>query len=446
MQDPGPPWNDLFSWIESELGGRILGYERQTRWRPAFFLDFERDGESLPLYFRGARPEMSAGHEAIAFEARVLLQLEAEGIPVPHVYAVCPDPCGIVMDRSPGRAILTTSDSPTERKAVFDDYIEILARMHGLDVSAFEAMGLDRPVSARELGLCDLARWESSYRKAKARPEPLIEFVLGWLKRNVPDRQAEPSLLAVDSGQFLYEAGKVTALIDLELACLGDPAADLAGLRTRDMSEPLGDLSSANARYFELTGMKIPRDVIDYHTVRFSLYTPLAVAGLVAKPTPGLDLIQYLGWYWVYSLAPLDVIAHGMGLEREALVLPEESATRHSTEYETLVARLRKASAGEGFAAYEIDASLRIAEYLQRVDRLGPRIEADDLDDACALLGRRVNTWREADALLETYVEESGPDRDATLVQFFRRRAQRQVQLLDPVLRELSGASIQLLD
>jgi hypothetical protein len=28
MQDPGPPWNDLFSWIESELGGRILGPER----------------------------------------------------------------------------------------------------------------------------------------------------------------------------------------------------------------------------------------------------------------------------------------------------------------------------------------------------------------------------------------------------------------------------------
>jgi len=446
MQSPGAPWNDLFSWIESELGGQIIGFERQTRWRPAFFLDFERDGVSLPLYFRGARPEMAAGHEAIAFEARVLLQLESEGIPVPHVYGVCPDPCGIVMDRSPGRAILTTSDSSTERKAVFEEYIEILARMHGLDVSPFEAMGLDRPVSAHELGLCDLARWESSYRKAKARPEPLIEFVLGWLKRNVPDRQVEPSLLAVDSGQFLFEAGKVTALLDLELACLGDPAADLAGLRTRDMSEPLGDLSAANARYFKLTGEKIPRDVIDYHTVRFSLYTPLAVAGLVANPTPGLDLIQYLGWYWVYSLAPLDVIAHGMGLEREALVLPEESATRHSTEYETLVARLRKASAGEGFAAYEIDASLRIAEYLQRADRLGPALEAADLDDASELLGRRMNTWNEADALLETYVEESGPERDAVLVQFFRRRAQRQVQLLDPMLRELEGASIQLLD
>jgi hypothetical protein len=446
MQNPGAPWNDLFSWIESEIGGRIVGYERQTRWRPAFFLDLERDGVSRALYFRGARPEMAGGKEAIVFEARVLQQLESHGIPVPHVYGVCPDPCGIVMDRSPGRADLSTSESTTERKAVLDDYIEILARMHGLDVSGFEAIGIDRPTSARELGLSDLARWESSYRKTKARPEPLIEFVLGWLKRNVPDGRSDLSFLAVDSGQFLYEAGKVTALIDLELACLGDPAADLAGLRTRDMSEPLGDLTSANARYFEMTGSVIPTDVIDYHTVRFSLYTPLAVAGLVANPTPGFDLIQYLGWYWVYSLAPLDVIAHGMGLDMDVPEFPEAEETRHSKAYDTFIDGLREKSGGDDFAAYESDATLRIAEYLRRVERLGPALEAEDLDDVSALLGRRVNAWTEADGLLETFVEESGPDRDAALVRFFRRRAQRQVELLDPVLRELEGTSIQLLD
>ena len=77
MQNPGAPWNDLFSWIESEIGGRIVGYERQTRWRPAFFLDLERDGVSRALYFRGARTEIAGGKEVIAFEARVLQQLES---------------------------------------------------------------------------------------------------------------------------------------------------------------------------------------------------------------------------------------------------------------------------------------------------------------------------------------------------------------------------------
>jgi len=53
MQNPGEPWSRLFAWIESELGGCVVDYERQERWRPAFFVDFEREGESLPLYMDG---------------------------------------------------------------------------------------------------------------------------------------------------------------------------------------------------------------------------------------------------------------------------------------------------------------------------------------------------------------------------------------------------------
>jgi hypothetical protein len=446
MQSPGAPWTELFAWIETELGGRIVGYERQSRWRPAFFLDFERDGESLPLYFRGARPELATGPEVIAHEARVLRELEREGIPVPHVYAVCSDPCGIVMDCSPGRANLATAKSEAERESVMAHYIEILARTHGLDTSPFEATGMELPKTARERGLCDLDKWESAYRKFKSRPEPLIEFVLGWLKRNVPEGRSQTSFLAVDSGQFLFEQGRVTALIDLELACLGDPAADLAGLRTRDLSEPLGDLSIANARYFERTGAVIPRNVIDYHTVRFSLYTPMAVAHLVANPAPGLDLIQYLGWYWVYSLAPIEVMAHAMGLEADATPFPEAPPTRYSKESEVLVARLREASSGDDFAAYELDASLRIAEYTARAERYGPGLEASDLEEVSNLLGQQVDGWSEADALLEASVEAASPERDVEFVRFFRARARRQVALLDPVLRELEGVSIQLLD
>jgi aminoglycoside phosphotransferase (APT) family kinase protein len=446
MQNPGEPWTQLFAWIESELGGRVVDFERQERWRPAFFVDFERNGERLPLYFRGVRPEIAEGAAAIAHEARVLQELERGGIPVPHVYGVCPEPYGIVMERSPGRANLASSDSTAEREAVLDHYVEILARMHALDVGPFEAMGIERPASARELGLCDLARWESTYRKGKSRPEPLIEFVLGWLKRSVPEGRSRVSFLAVDAAQFLFEESEVTALLDFELACLGDPAADLAAFRARDLSEPLGDIPAAYARYFELTGDTIPTSVIDYHTVRFNIYTPMAVAALVANPMPGLDLIQYLGWYWVYSLAPLEVLAHGLGVEVGAQAFPDAAPTRESKAHDALVERLRKASSGEGFAAYEMGASLRVAEYLRRAERYGPALEAEDLAEASALLDRSVKDWSEADRLLEALVEEAGPERDAELVRFFCRRARRQVWLLDPVLRELEGSKVQLLD
>jgi len=270
--------------------------------------------------------------------------------------------------------------------------------------------------------------------------------VIGWLKRSVPEGRSRVSFLAADAGQFLFEAGKVTALLDFELACLGDPAADLAALRARDLSEPLGDIPAAYARYFELSGDTIPASVIDYHTVRFNLYTPMAVAPLVANPMPGLDLIQYLGWYWVYSLSPLEVMAHGMGLEVGTPAFPDAAATRQSTAHDALVERLGQAASGEGFAAYEMGASLRMAEYLRRAERYGPALEAEDLAEASALLDRQVEDWSEADRLLEAFVEEAGPERDAELVRFFCRRARRQVWLLDPVLRELEGCKIQLLD
>lgn len=449
--DPGAPWKRAFGWIEENLGGRIVRWERQPRWRPAFFLELERGAERLSLYFRGARPELENGPAALRHEAKVLRRLEEADIPVPHVYGLCPEPPGIVMERSAGRANLATARDEAERRSVLYDYVEILARMHALDVAPFEKDGLARPRSARELGLCDLPSWEGRYRKTKRRPEPLLEFVLRWLHRNVPEGRSRVSFLAADSGQFLFEDERVTALLDLELACLGDPAADLAGMRGRDLSEPLGDLGPAFARYCALTGEAIPSSVIDYHTVRFNLYTPLALSPLVAHPPPGIDLVQYLGWYWVWARSCLEVIADGTGLELSPIALPDPTLSRHSRAHDALVGRLEQAASRPGgerdFAAYEMDAAYRTAVYLQRGERYGGALEAEERAEVRALLGRdaAVDRWEDRDAALEAFVSSAGPEHDPELIRLLHRRSLRQEALLQPVLRELEGVSIQRL-
>ena len=45
----------ITEWLERDLGGRVARIERQARWRPAWWVDLERDGELLPLYVRGDR-------------------------------------------------------------------------------------------------------------------------------------------------------------------------------------------------------------------------------------------------------------------------------------------------------------------------------------------------------------------------------------------------------
>jgi aminoglycoside phosphotransferase (APT) family kinase protein len=448
-----PEWQRAFGWIENQLGGKVVRAERQPRWRPAWYLDLERGGETVPLYFRGDRGEAEGGVYALEHEMHVMQVLEQHEIPVPHIHGFCPEPRGIVMERCPGRANLLHAEDDSERESVLDDYMALLARMHQIDVGAFEKLGLERPDSPQALGLGDFDIWERGYRKNKRRPEPLIEFLIGWVRRNVPHDRERVSFLCADAGQFLYANGKVTAVLDLELACLGDPAADLGGMRCRDLSEPLGDLARAVKVYEKITGEPVDRSVIDYHTVRFALVTPLAVAHLVANPPPGLDFIQYLGWYLVYGRAPIDVIAREMGVELSPVEVPGGEPTRHSQGHDAMQAALEghaeQATADapdDEFAAYRFDAAQRLAEYLRRADRMGPALESDDLNDVAQILGHRPPTWQQADDDLEELVAEADPDLDGPLVAYFHRRMLRQEALIDPVMRELRGATVQSID
>ncbi|HEB87971.1 MAG TPA: phosphotransferase family protein [Deltaproteobacteria bacterium] len=436
-------WRRAFDWIEAELSARIVAFERQPRWRPAFFLDLDRDGERFSVYLRGERGELDHGVYPLEHEYRVLRVLEGEGLRVPHVHGFCPDPPAIVMEKSAGRANLATASSEKERIAVLDDYMDLLADMHAIDPGRFEAIGIDRPMGAEALGFMDLDRWEGIHRASKKRPEPIIEFTIGWLRRNVPRGRENVSCLAVDAGQFLFDEGRVTAMIDFELACLGDPAADLAAMRGRDMGEPLGDLDRAFARYHERTGSRIPTPVIDYHTVRFNLYTPLTCASIVADPPISVDLVQYLGWYWVWSRASIEVIAARLGVELTPPAIPEPVPAFHLGAHRLLTEKLAEMrDAQEGFRAFELDTAWRNAHYLERVASMWPRMAAEEAAEIDALLGRVTRPLdREAD--LEAFVLEEGASREEELLQLFYRRCLRHEALMGSSLRELEGARIQ---
>jgi len=452
LQGLSPEWQKGFAWLEAELGGRVVAARRQPRWRPAWFIDFERDSERLSLYWRGQRGEIKHGLEALEREAGVLRALEREGVPVPHVHAVCPEPGGIVMDCSRGRANLATADSDAQRETVLFDYVDILARMHAIPIERFDGLGLTFAEGDAALGLGDLDVWEKGYRRGKSRPEPEIEYLLAWLRRNVPVGRTRRSFLCADAGQFLYEDDRVTALIDLELAYVGDPAADLGSLRCRDLSEPLGPLMPAIERYEATVDERIDRAVLDYHTVRFATCTPLAVAPMLARAIPGLDYAQYLVWNLVYSKTPLEVIADGMGIELEALAPPEPSETRLGPAAASLVQMLggdeaivsttERSESGDQ-SGYERDTALRLAQVLERSDRLGAAIDAANLDDVEAAFGARPASPREAELAIEARIAAAGPDEDELLVPLLHRRLQRLEWIVAPALREYTGARMQ---
>jgi aminoglycoside phosphotransferase (APT) family kinase protein len=439
-------WQKAFDWTEQHLGGRVIAWEAQPRWRPACFFELEKDGEVLPLYWRGARGEWHRNTRPLEREGQVIEIFERHGISVPHPYGICEDPPGLLLERIPGRFNLATANDEAHRAKILDEYLTQLAKIHSIPIEEFEAIPYRRPSSPEESCMGETRGFERSYRATKTRPDPMIEFQLGWCKRNVPKDRSDLSFLVCDGGQFMFDDAGLTGLLDFELAYIGDYAADLASFRTRDLTEPMGNLGDIMRRYGEISGREIDFGVIDYHTIRFSLINPLSVAGMITDPLPEANYVQYLGWYVCYGRVGLEVMAHATGAQLDPPSLPEERPSRRSNAIGQLVDLLDPAQAGsDGERAYQLDRMQRTAVYLDRSDRYGPALEADDLDDVAQLLGTRPATWQQADALLEEQVLAAGPERDEEFIRYFHRRLSREESLLYPVLREQRDAAVPIL-
>ena len=158
------------------------------------------------------------------------------------------------MDKVPGDRQISGISDPDAQRAAVDVYLQRLVHIHRIPVSDAAAAGIDVPTDAAGLHLAFHRTRSHTYRRFKSRPEPMVEFAMKWLARNLPTHRNRPAVAVVDAGQFLVEAGRVTAIYDLELVHVTDPQADLAGLRIRNAFEPLSDLRQIFHHYTELTG------------------------------------------------------------------------------------------------------------------------------------------------------------------------------------------------
>ncbi len=187
-----PYWRAAVAAVERIVGGTVTRVEPQPRWRPAAFCAVTRPGgEVVEIYWRGARGALDHGLSDLPYERDVLEVLEAHGIPVPHVFGYSEDPQGLVLERRHGKVEPLDADTEAERVAVVDHYVEILAAIHAIPVEAFEARGLRRPTTGREVGLGDFAKWEQVFREKKSGPSPMEEFGIRWVHRHAPEHRTE---------------------------------------------------------------------------------------------------------------------------------------------------------------------------------------------------------------------------------------------------------------
>ena len=177
------------------------------------------------------------GAHAVDREARVIQALAGSAVPVPKVHALCTDDSVIgswfyVMELVEGRIFWDGGlpDVPQSERATYHGAMgATMAALHMLDPVA---LGLG------DFGRCSgyferqLTNWTKRYRSDEAAGRSAdLDAVVEWLEARIPPD--EPTRLVhgdyrIDNLIFHPRERSVVAVLDWELATLGDPIVDFA--------------------------------------------------------------------------------------------------------------------------------------------------------------------------------------------------------------------------
>ena len=254
--------------------------------RETYLLEVTRDGESQGLVARRDPPSSLIDTER-AWEYKTYEAVHASGcMPVPEPVVLEEQPGVLarpfsIMRRVPGQAAPGGLDEPDMREVLPElahkkwTLLGNLAKqdIHTLGVNEF--MDIPEHAAAREL-----AYWSGVIRDDALHPQPIAEATIRWLERNLPPPSERLCLVHGDyrTGNFLYTAeGEITAVLDWEMAHIGDPLEDLAWsfdpLWSPDKHQAgrLLPRADALAVWEQASGIKVDREIFRWWQIFASL-------------------------------------------------------------------------------------------------------------------------------------------------------------------------------
>ncbi|MFA4927137.1 MAG: phosphotransferase family protein [Patulibacter sp.] len=260
----------------------------------------DADGSTRRLIVR-VRPEDTVLDSDLETEFRTYLALADEPLATPRVYSYEPareTPFGgpfFTMEfrsgaaanvwRAPDRAELE-ADWNGDR-AIATDFVDQLASLHQVPTGPLDGVLETRDFAA------SVDRWQELYERVRVVRDPIVDEAYAWVRDRVPTPVA-PALVHGDYriGNCLVDRGRISAVIDWELAYVGDPRFDLGylsqpyetGKFTRPGSALLGAVADREwlfARYEQRTGAAVDREVV-------RTYTALGALMLIAIMSVGV--------------------------------------------------------------------------------------------------------------------------------------------------------------
>jgi aminoglycoside phosphotransferase (APT) family kinase protein len=206
--------------------------------RETYAIDVEVRGSQNALILR-CDPGDSLIETPRALEFAAYRSFKGSDVPVPSAISLCEDATLIgspffVMERIEGGEAVSpfTADAyGAYRDAIGRQFFDLLGKINGADA-------LSSPLAARvecpALDRCwarELDYWTGQIEKNALEPEPILMAAIRWLRANPPPPAQRLSIIHGDfrNGNVLHDgAGHIVAVLDWEMAHIGDPLEDLA--------------------------------------------------------------------------------------------------------------------------------------------------------------------------------------------------------------------------
>ena len=244
---PGLDLDTFRSWYDGQRPGEIGGELRARLIAGGKSnLTYEvTDGSSWWIVRRPPMGHVQATAHDMGREFTVMSGLADTDVPVPRTYAHCTDPDVIgapfyVMERVLGTPYRTKAQleelGPELTAGIAHTMIDVLARLHAVDPDAVGLGGLGRPEGFLER---QVRRWGRQLEGSRSRDLPDADELLRRLSTQIPEQSGSGIVhgdyrldnLLVDATRTGEE---VRAVVDWEMATLGDPLTDVALLLVYD--------------------------------------------------------------------------------------------------------------------------------------------------------------------------------------------------------------------
>lgn len=229
----------------------------------------------------GTSTARSSAAIGLPAEAKLIKAADAAGVPVPKVLHVLTADDGLGDGFLMSRVYGETIARPILRNQEFASARDVLAKQCGEALASIHSISLDGlppelPVSD---GLAQISQYEDIYRSFET-PRPVFELALQWLKSEAP--APRPSVLVHGDfrlGNLMVNETGLSAVLDWELAHLGDPREDIAWIcvnswrfgQSQNRVGGFGSLVELLETYNHQTGSEITTLEIDWWEMLGSL-------------------------------------------------------------------------------------------------------------------------------------------------------------------------------